>query len=90
MHDTDMTVTERMVQEINSLLTALGEAELTVLKLDEQGELEHLREVRQAYTARLMEKMPRYRPMRADVIPDMFLQALRKREAELVAKEAGQ
>ena len=85
-----MTVTERMVQEINSLLTALGEAELTVLKLDEQGELEHLRKVREAYTSRLLVKIPQYRSMRADVIPDMFLQALRKREAELVAKEAGQ
>ena len=56
---------------------------MTVLKLDEQGELEHLRKVREAYTVRLLVKFPLYRLLPAKMIPDMFLQALSNREAEL-------
>ena len=89
MPDTDMTETERMVLEINTFLGAMGEPGLGVVNEVEQGELEHLRKVREAYTTRLLEKMPRYRSMRADLIPDMLLQALRNREAELVANGAG-
>jgi hypothetical protein len=79
-----MTVTEQMIQEINSFLKAVGDAELTVPKQDElMLELELLRKVKEEYTARLLDKMPQYRTLPTKLIPDMFLQALRKREAEL-------
>jgi len=90
MDSADMTETEKMVLEINSFFRAIGEAELTVFKPDEQGELEYLRKVREAYTARLLVKMPLYRALPRGIIPDLFLQAIRNREAKLkLAKRSG-
>lgn len=90
MSENDMTETEKMVLEINGFFRAIGELELEVSKQAGQGELAYLREVREAYTARLLVKIPQFRSMSANVIPDMFLQALRNREAELLAKGTGQ
>jgi hypothetical protein len=79
-----MTVTEKMAREINGLLKALGEAELTIPKQGELvPELELLRRVKEQYAGRLLQKMPQYRSLPTEAIPDMFLQALRKRENEL-------
>ncbi len=78
-----MNLTEKMTEEINVFLKAVGEAELPVFQ--EKSEWNLLRKVKAAYTVRLLEKMPQYKTFPAEKIPDMFLQALGNREAELAA-----
>lgn len=81
-----MTETEKMIREMNGIFRGLGERELSIPK-DEEGlsELELLRKVKEEYRNRLLEKMPKYNAIPAEIIPDMFLQALRNRECELTS-----
>jgi len=80
-----MNPTETMLQEINGLLRAAGDEELRIETATAgRSELELLRIVRQEYTRRLLQKVPQYRGLAQNqLIPDMFLQALIHREAEL-------
>lgn len=82
-----MTTTDEMIEEINGLLTAMGEEPLA-LPENRAGmsEVEVLRQAKAEYTRRLLIKMPRYRLLPPALIPDGFLVALRNREAKL--KEA--
>jgi hypothetical protein len=80
-----MTETEKMVQEINGLFGMTGDEELKIPKFE--SELELLREIKEEYKRRLLEKIPKYRAVPSEaLIPDMFLQALRSRENELAAE----
>ncbi len=77
-----MTDTEKMVQEINGLFRMTGDEELVIPRFE--SELELLRKVKEGYKRRLLEKVPKYQKIPSEaLIPDMFLQALRKREGEL-------
>ncbi len=79
-----MNETEKLISEINGFLRACGDEPLGVSSVTPGGEeLRLLRSARDAYVARLRRKMPLYRLLPADMIPDMFLQALKSREAEL-------
>lgn len=80
-----MNQTETMLQEINGLLRALGDEELKLPSaVAGLSELELLQAVQREYRRRLLEKVPQYRGLtESEVIPDMFLQALAHREAEL-------
>jgi hypothetical protein len=80
-----MTETEKMAREMNDFLCALGDEPLDVPFPDHStSELQFLRALKQDYTRRLLEKMPQYRKYKSEtLIPDMFLDALRRREAEL-------
>lgn len=79
-----MNETEQMLHEVNRLLGSLGDAPLQLSVEAPLSELDLLRAVKTEYTARLRAKVPAYRSLRSDAgIPDMFLQALRSREAEL-------
>ena len=50
------------------------------------SELAFLKQVKQEYTRRLLQKVPKYGALKSDaLIPDMFLDALRSREAKLEA-----
>jgi hypothetical protein len=79
-----MTVTEQMAQEMSQVLRQMGEEELTIPDLKHAGsELALLRKVKKDYTKRLLDKIPKYRALPEAMVPDMFLHALRTREAEL-------
>jgi hypothetical protein len=80
-----MNETEKMVQEMNGLFRMLGDEELPMPKAPERtSELELLRGVKEEYKQRLLKKIPAYRSIPSEALmPDMFLQALRKRESEL-------
>jgi hypothetical protein len=80
-----MNETEKMVREINDFLRAVGDEPLNISAPDTAAsELDSLRQARQEYTRRLLQKVPKYAALNSDaLIPDMFLQALRSREAEL-------
>ncbi len=79
-----MTPTEKMVQEINGFFAAIGEDKLALPAGHERlSELELLRRVKEEYTQRLIRQFPAYRLLPSRLIPDLFLQALRNREAEL-------
>jgi hypothetical protein len=79
-----MTKTEKMIEEINGLLTALGDDRLEIPEVRPgMPEIELLRRAREEYTRRLLLKEPRYRSLPPALIPDLFLQALRNREGEL-------
>ena len=82
-----MTETEKMAQEINGFLRMVGDEPVTVPAPDHlTSELQFLRTLKQEYTRRLLQKVPKYRAFKSDaLIPDMFLDALRRREAELEA-----
>jgi hypothetical protein len=81
-----MTETEKMVQEINGLFRMTGDEELLIPKFE--SELELLREIKEEHKRRLLEKVPKYRKIHSEeIIPDMFLQALRKREGELQSEK---
>ena len=84
-----MTETEKMVREINGFFRAMGEDQLAIPKPGEwKTELQLLRKIKGEYRKQLLEKIPRYRLIASeDAIPDMFLQALRKRESKLEGKE---
>jgi hypothetical protein len=47
--------------------------------------LELLRTVKEEYTKRLLVKIPKYKSIPAELIPDMFLQALGNRERDLIS-----
>lgn len=79
-----MNETEQMLDEINGFLRAVGDEPLHLSMQGPLSELDLLRAVRREYTARLRAKVPAYRTLPSDAaIPDLFLQALRSREAEL-------
>ena len=82
-----MTETEKMVRAMNGFLKEMGEDELPFPTGGKpESELEMLRNVKEEYRRRLLEKIPKYRSLRSEeTIPDMFLQALRKRERELTS-----
>ena len=82
-----MTETEKMTLEVNEFLRLLGDEPLNVPAPDAPtSELAFLRQVKEEYTRRLLQKVPKYRALKSDaLIPDMFLQALKSREAELEA-----
>ena len=83
----DMTETKKMTGEVNELLRLLGDEPLHVpAPSASTSELAFLRQVKEEYKRRLLEKVPKYRALKSDaLIPDMFLQALKSREAELEA-----
>jgi hypothetical protein len=82
-----MTETEKMTLEVNGFLRLLGDEPLDVPAASAStSELAFLRQVKEEYTRRLLQKAPKYRALKSDaLIPDMFLQALKSREAELEA-----
>ncbi len=78
-----MTETEKMIQEMNGLFRMIGDEELVIPKCT--SELELLRKIKEEYKRRLLEKVPKYKAIPSEaLIPDMFLQALRSRENELI------
>ena len=82
-----MTTTEQMAREINGFFKAIGEAELDIPKPEEwSSELDLVRRIREQYKERLLKKIPRYRSLPDEAIPDMFLVALSKQERELRSK----
>lgn len=84
-----MNETEKLISEINGVLRACGDEPLGFSSgTPGEGELRLLQSARHAYVARLRTKKPLYRLLPADLIPDMFLQALKSREAELQAPGA--
>ncbi len=79
-----MNETEQMLDEVNGFLRALGDEPLHISVRASLSELDLLGAVKTEYTARLRAKVPAYRSLPSDAaIPDLFLQALRSREAEL-------
>ena len=79
-----MTLTEKMIGEMNGFFRVLGDPELVVPKQGEwTSELGLIKIIREEYTQRLLSKFPQYRSLRPETIPDMFLMALNKQEAEL-------
>jgi hypothetical protein len=81
-----MTQTEKMIREMNGFFKQIGDAELPIPTSGERGsELEMLRQVKEEYTKRLINKIPIYKAIPVDIIPDMFLEALRNRERELLS-----
>jgi hypothetical protein len=78
-----MTETEKMVREINGFFKQIGEEELPLP--EEKSELELLRNIKAEYTRRLLKKIPKYKSLPPDLIPDMFLDALRNRERKLAS-----
>jgi hypothetical protein len=77
-----MTHTEKLVEEINNLFKLTGDEELAIPKLE--PELELVRAIKVEYKRRLLEKVPQFKVLSSEaLIPDMFLQSLRKRELEL-------
>ncbi len=84
-----MTETEKMAREISELMRLAGDDELSIPEPGPStSELDFLRSVKREYTRRLLEKVPNYRALRSEaLIPDLFLEALRSREAELEAAE---
>lgn len=85
-----MNETEQMITEINGFLAAIGEDPLHLPgDLTSCPELDLLRAARSQYTERLLKKVPKYSRLPSkDMIPDMFLEALRSREAELLKTSA--
>ena len=63
----------------------VGDDELPFPAGAEPSELELLKNVQEEYTKRLLEKIPKYRAIPPDLIPDMFLLALRNRERKLTS-----
>ena len=85
-----MTETDKMTLEVNGLLRLLGDEPLDVPAPGAStSELAFLRQVKEEYTRRLLQKVPKYSALKSGaLIPDMFLQALNSREAELEAGRA--
>lgn len=82
-----MNDTEELLHAINGLLRALGDEPIQVTVPAGESELNLLRTVKKAYLERLLAKVPAYRALPTDaLIPDMFLQSLRNREAQLEGK----
>ncbi len=85
-----MTETQEMLREVNSFIRAIGETEIAVsANPDEVSELDYLREVKNEYKKRLLKKVPKYERVPEKNIPDLFLAALRRREATLTGETAG-
>lgn len=82
-----MNDTEQLLRAINELLGAVGDKPIQVTFSPGESELTLLRNVKKEYLERLLAKVPAYRALPKDApIPDMFVQALRDREAQLVGK----
>jgi len=83
-----MNLTQKMTVEMNSLFKALGEEEIPAPAMaDFPSELEFLRSIKAEYKKRLFKHVPKYKLIPVEsLVPDMFLVALRNREAELEAK----
>jgi hypothetical protein len=82
-----MTQSEKLADEINGFFKSIGEKELVIPKPGEWvSEVDLLRKIKAEYQVRLLQKMPQYRSLPSDAIPDMFLLAIRKREDELLSK----
>lgn len=82
-----MNDTEQLLRAINELLGAVGDKPIQVTFSPGESELTLLRTVKKEYLERLLAKVPAYRALPKDApIPDMFVQALRDREAQLVGK----
>jgi hypothetical protein len=82
-----MTKTEKMVREINGFFKQIGEEEISMpISGEGKSELELLRNIKAEYTKRLLEKIPKYKSIPPELIPDMFLQALRNHERDLVSE----
>jgi len=82
-----MNETEELLHAINGLLSALGDEPIQVNPSAGESELTLLRTVQKTYLERLLSKVPAYRAIPNEaLIPDMFLQALRNREAQLEGK----
>ena len=82
-----MNDTEQLLHAINGLLSSLGDEPIHVAVPAGESELTLLRTVRKTYLERLFAKVPAYRAIPKEaLIPDMFLQALRNREAQLEEK----
>jgi hypothetical protein len=71
-------------------MQSLGDDKIRLPELDDStSELGYLRKVKQVYTQRLLQKMPQYKALKSEaLIPDIFLDALRRREADLEADVA--
>lgn len=79
-----MTPTEEMLRAINGFLVEMGEPEITIPTGEEPlPELTYLRQVKEDYKRRLLEKVPRYQGLPENLIGDIFLSALLRREGEL-------
>jgi hypothetical protein len=79
-----MTKTEKMIEEINGFLAAVGEERLAIPgENDGLLELELLQRAKEEYLKRLRKSVPKYRLLPSAIIPDAFLIALKNREAEL-------
>ena len=82
-----MTQTQKLLRDMNDFIQQVGDSPIEApLPSDQLSELEYLRQVKQEYTRRLLEKSPKYNGLPKHEIPDLFLDALRKREAELTSK----
>ncbi len=85
-----MTHTEKLVEEMNDFFRKIGEKELAIPK-EWTSELELLSVVKAEYKTRLLRHVPKYRLLPFEkLIPDMFFQALRKRENELKTGKKGE
>ena len=82
-----MTETDKMAREINEFLRLLGDEPLNVPAPNHSiPELEFLRILKREYMRRLLLKVPKYTAFASEaLIPDLFLDALRRREAEFEA-----
>ncbi|MFM7101165.1 MAG: hypothetical protein ACKO3N_08330 [Verrucomicrobiota bacterium] len=79
-----MTETEKMLEEINSILRLVGQLPIEVPgPVTAASELDFLARVKAEYTRRLVEGVPKYQSMDPEAIPEMFLQALKSRKAQL-------
>ena len=72
---------------MGQFIRSLGDADYSVPAPDRStSELEYLRTAKPIYIQLLLQKMPKYKALKSEaLIPDMFLNALRRREAELEA-----
>lgn len=79
-----MNKTFELLQMINAFFAMTGEKPLQTSPAGHSSELGLLREVKAAYKARLMAKVPQYESLPSEhLIPDALLAALRQREQEL-------
>jgi hypothetical protein len=83
-----MTKTEKLVQDMSRFMRSLGGEAIRLPEPDDSAsELEYLRKVKQVYTQHLLQKMPQYKALKSEaLIPDIFLDVLRRREVDLEAR----
>lgn len=82
-----MNPTEALLSQVNALLKAMREPELALRTASQpETELELALRVKEAYLIRLLKQRPEYRTLPPRMLPDMFWQALLRREDELQTK----